>query len=327
MGLSTREEDFVEHLLLTSSHNMLLFITNQGRVYSLKGYEIPDSGRTGRGMAIVNLLQLNPEEKVATVIPISGFEDGKYLVMGTKSGIVKKTKLKEYCNLRKGGLIAIELREDDELVNARLVDDDEDLMIVTRKGMSIRFSESDVRATGRASIGVRGIALRPGDEVIGMDVCSEDASLLIITEKGFGKRTEIDEYKVQSRGGKGVMTYRITEKTGELAGMMMVNDDHDVMLITSEGVIIRLHAADISVIGRATKGVTLMRTKDGTVIVGCARTDREEEENTLVPEETPVEGEEDLDFETEDGSEDLSEEEGDGPNADGRDVLNKLGLE
>ncbi len=332
LGLSTREEDFVEHLILTSSHNMLLFITNQGRVYSLKGYEIPDSGRTGRGMAIVNLLQLNPEEKVATVIPISGFEDGKYLVMGTKSGIVKKTMLKEYCNLRKGGLIAIELRDEDELVNARLVDDGQDIMIATRKGMSIRFPESDVRATGRASIGVKGITLRSGDYVIGMDICQEDSTMLIITERGFGKRTSIQEYKVQSRGGKGVLTYRITEKTGELAGMMLVNDEHDVMLITSEGVIIRIHAADINVIGRATRGVTLMRTKDDNYIVGCARTERDDEEESVAPVELEA-GDEDLteeDFEVEDDSlpeEEEAAESGDGPNEDGRDVLNKLGLE
>ncbi len=276
-GLSTREEDFVEHLLITSSHNRILFITNMGRVYSLKGYEIPDAGRTAKGMAIVNLLQLQPEEKVSTVIPISGFEDGKYLVIGTKSGIIKKTELKEYSNMRKGGLIAVELRDGDELVNARLADEGEEIMIVTRKGMSIRFQESDVRATSRASIGVKGITLREDDYVIGMDVCRPGDTVLIVTEKGFGKRTELDEYKVQNRGGKGIMTYRVSDKTGELVGMMPVQDNHDVMLITSEGTIIRLHASDINVIGRATSGVTLMRTREDNMIVSCARTEREEE--------------------------------------------------
>ena len=281
-GLSTREEDFVEHLLITSSHNRILFITNKGRVYSLKGYEIPDAGRTAKGMAIVNLLQLQPEEKIATVIPISGFEDGKYLIIGTKSGIIKKTELREYSNMRRGGLIAVELRDGDELVNARLADEDEQIMIVTRKGMSIRFSEKDVRTTSRASIGVKGITLRDGDYVIGMDVCREGDTVLIVTEKGFGKRTELDEYKIQNRGGKGVMTYRVSDKTGELVGMMPVQDTHDVMLITSSGIIIRMHASEINVIGRATSGVTLMKTREDNMIVSCARTDREEESEESV---------------------------------------------
>ncbi len=276
-GLSTREEDFVKHLLITSSHNKILFITNKGRVYSLKGYEIPDAGRTAKGMAIVNLLQLQPEEKIATVIPISGFDDSKYLIIGTKNGIIKKTELKEYSNMRKGGLIAVELRDEDELVNASLANEDEQIMIVTRKGMSIRFSEKDVRATSRASIGVKGITLRDDDYVIGMDVCREGDTVLIVTEKGFGKRTELAEYKIQNRGGKGVMTYRVSDKTGELVGMMPVQDSHDVMLITSSGTIIRMHASEINIIGRATSGVTLMKTREDNMIVSCARTDREED--------------------------------------------------
>lgn len=288
-GLSTREEDFVEHLIITSSHNRILFITNKGRVYSLKGYEIPDAGRTAKGMAIVNLLQLQPDEKISTVIPISGFEDGKYLIIGTKSGIIKKTELKEYSNMRKGGLIAVELRDGDELVNARLADEDDQIMIVTRKGMSIRFSEKDVRATSRASIGVKGITLRDGDYVIGMDVCREGDTVLIVTEKGFGKRTGLEEYKVQNRGGKGVMTYRVSDKTGELVGMMPVQDTHDVMLITSSGIIIRMHASEINVIGRATSGVTLMKTREDNMIVSCARTDREEETEDIAVPETAAE--------------------------------------
>mgnify|MGYP003508153714 FL=1 len=277
MGLTTREEDFVEKLLITSSHDMILFITTFGRVYSLKGYEIPDAGRTAKGIAIVNLLQLQPEEKVATMIPITGFDDGKYLVIATKSGIIKKTELKAYSNMRKGGLIAVELRDEDELINAHLVDEDQDIMMVTRKGMSIRFNEKDVRATGRDSIGVKGITLREDDYVISMDICKPGDSILIVTEKGFGKRTDVEEYRPQTRGGKGLLTYKISEKTGELVGMMMVNDDNDIMMITTEGVIIRIHASDINIIGRNTSGVRLMRTTDTNLIVSCAKTEKEED--------------------------------------------------
>lgn len=329
MGLSTREEDFVEHLLITSSHNMLLFITNFGRVYSLKGYEIPDAGRTAKGIAIVNLLQLNPDEKIATMIPISGFEDGKYLLMATKEGIIKKTELKEYCNIRKGGLIALELREGDELINARLADEEKDIMLVTRKGMSIRFSEADVRSTGRASIGVRGITLREGDSVIGMDICDPENSLLIITEKGFGKRTDIVEYRIQSRGGKGLLTYKISEKTGELAGMMMVNDANDVMLITTEGVIIRIHAEDINIIGRNTSGVRLMRTTETNLIVSCAKTDREDED----PEDSETAEKPEISDGDEEGADletlpETSDDAVEGPDTEaGRDILNKLDIE
>ncbi|MDR0288249.1 MAG: DNA gyrase subunit A [Clostridiales bacterium] len=290
IGLTTREEDFVEQLFITSSHNRLLFITNMGKVFSLKGYEIPDSGRVSKGMAIVNLLQLGPEEKVATVIPITSFDEDKYLLIATKNGILKKTALKEYSNIRKGGLIAIELRDDDKLINAALVSAGQNIMMVTEKGMAIRFSDSDIRATGRASMGVRGIRLKSGDRVIGMDVLEDDSNLLIITEKGFGKRTELSEYKVQSRGGMGVLTYRISEKTGNIAGMMLVNDSHDVVMITTEGTIIRIHAKDINIIGRATRGVTLMRTKENNMVVSCARTMAEEEADAALP-ETNDEGE------------------------------------
>ena len=291
-GAGTREEDFIEKLILTSSHNTLLFITTKGRMYGLKGYEIPDAGRTAKGMAIVNLLQLDGDEKVATVIPIKSFEDGKFLVIGTKNGIIKKTALKSYSNMRKSGLIAIELREDDQLVNARLVDESQEIMMVTRKGMAIRFGQEDVRETGRASIGVRGIALRADDYVVGMDICEDGYTPLLITERGFGKRTELEEYRSQNRGGKGLITYKISDKTGEIAGMMMVNDEHDVMLITNSGIIIRIHAKDINIIGRATRGVTLMRTSDTNYIVSCARTDYDEGEeaavvdNEVVPEES-----------------------------------------
>lgn len=321
MGLTTREEDFVEKLLITSSHDMILFITTFGRVYSLKGYEIPDAGRTAKGIAIVNLLQLQPEEKVATMIPITGFDDGKYLVIATKSGIIKKTELKAYSNMRKGGLIAVELRDEDELINAHLVDEDQDIMMVTRKGMSIRFNEKDVRATGRDSIGVKGITLREDDYVISMDICKPGDSILIVTEKGFGKRTDVEEYRPQTRGGKGLLTYKISEKTGELVGMMMVNDDNDIMMITTEGVIIRIHASDINIIGRNTSGVRLMRTTDTNLIVSCAKTEKEED----IPDATEETITETSEFE---GSAVSVSGNEDGPDYEaGREILEKLDIE
>lgn len=276
-GLKTREEDFVENILLTSSHSNVLFITNQGRMYSLKGYEIPDAGRNAKGTAIVNLLNLQEGEKVATIIPITDFEQNKYLIIGTKNGIIKKTELKDYSNIRKNGLIAIELKDGDELVNAGLGDDDIEIMLATRNGQAIRFKEQDVRTTGRSSIGVKGITLADDDYVIAMNICREGDTMLVVTERGFGKRSALSEYKIQSRGGKGVMTYRVSEKTGKLVAMMPVQDNHDIMLITSVGIIIRIHAAEINVIGRATSGVTLMKTTDDNYIVGCGRTDHEEE--------------------------------------------------
>ena len=333
MGLTTREEDFVEKLLITSSHDMILFITTFGRVYSLKGYEIPDAGRTAKGIAIVNLLQLQPDEKVATMIPITGFEDGKYLVIATKSGIIKKTELKAYINMRKGGLIAVDLRDGDELINAHLVDEGQDIMIATRKGMSIRFSEKDVRSTGRDSIGVKGITLRDEDYVIGMDICKPGDSILIVTEKGFGKRTDVEEYRPQTRGGKGLLTYKISDKTGELVGMMMVNDDNDIMMITTEGVIIRIHAEDINIIGRNTSGVRLMRTTETNLIVSCAKTDKEEDAAVDVA-DVLTEGEESVD-EVEIDSEVIVDDtaepaanDNDGPDYEaGKDILNKLDIE
>jgi len=279
-GLTTREEDFVEQLFITSSHNQLLFFTNKGRVFKLKGYEIPEAGRQAKGTAIVNLLQLQPEEKVATVIPVAESEltDDKFLVMATREGLIKKTSLSEYKNIRKGGLIAAVLREEDEIINVSLVMAGNTITLGTRNGYSIRFEESDVRATGRASQGVRGISLRESDYVIGMGICEEDASLLTVTERGFGKRTLIDEYKVQTRGGKGVLTYRISEKTGSIAGMLLVDDSNDIMLITRDGIVIRILAKDISVIGRATRGVTLMGLSEDNIVVSVAKTEHEEDE-------------------------------------------------
>lgn len=295
-GLVTREEDFVEQLFITSSHNYLLFFTNKGRVFKLKGYEIPEAGRQAKGTAIVNLLQLQPEETVATVIPVSEDQltDDKYLIMATKEGLVKKTSLAEYRNIRKGGLIAAILREEDEIINVGLAQEGRTIVLGTRNGYSIRFEEADVRPTGRVSQGVRGISLREGDYVIGMDICDSDATLLVVTEKGFGKRTMIDEYKIQSRGGKGILTYKISEKTGNVAGMILVNDSDDVMLITKDGTIIRIVSKEISVIGRATRGVTLMGVGDDNAVVGIAKTEHTDEFDEDQEEQT--------DEETEDGN-------------------------
>jgi DNA gyrase subunit A len=312
-GLSTRENDFVKHLIITSSHNILLFFTNFGKVYSLKGYEIPDAGRTAKGLPIVNLLQLDPEERVETVIPITDFDEGSYLVMATRKGLVKKTKLAEYKNIRKSGLIAIALREEDELIGASLVNEGEDTVLVTSRGMCIRFNQDNVRATGRASMGVKGITLRKGDRVIGMEVTSSESNgtLLVISDRGFGKRTEISEYKTQMRGGLGIITYKPTKATGLLTGMMIVDDEDDIMLITSEGTIIRIHVSEISILGRATKGVRLMRTNDNNLIVGCANTERDDQEEVGQVEELSEEDENDEELlvdENEDEFEEVEED-------------------
>jgi len=265
-GLATREEDFVETLLTTSTHDTLLFFTNLGRVFRLKGYQIPDGSRQARGLAIVNLLHLDGGEKVQTVIPIHSFEDGGYLMMATQNGIVKKTELSDYARINKSGLIAVNLRDEDKLIGVRLTDGTNEIVLVTRKGLSIRFSEANVRDTGRNTMGVRGINLSPEDAVIGMAPVIEGANLLVVSEKGFGKRTEMEEYRIQTRGGKGLMTYRIAEKTGVLVGIALVDDEKDVLLINDAGIVIRLAAAEIPVLSRVTQGVTLMRSRDGKVV-------------------------------------------------------------
>jgi DNA gyrase subunit A len=280
VGMGTREEDFVENLFTTSTHDYILFFTNKGKVYRLKTYEIPEAGRQAKGTAIVNLLQLDQEEKVTTVIPIKEYKEGLYLVLATKNGIVKKTDLMEYDRIRKGGLTAVSLRENDELIDVMLTDGTKDILLVTRNGMSIRFNEEDVRPLGRVSQGVRGIKLDDDDAVIGMGVVIEDTSLLVVAERGFGKRTELDEYKVQSRGGKGILTYRVTEKTGKIAGMKLVNEKDDIMLISSDGTIIRINVKDISILGRATQGVTLMRMDESVYLVGVARIVNEDEDSS-----------------------------------------------
>ena len=295
IGLSTREEDFVENLFVTSTHNFILFFTNKGKVYRLKAYEIPESGRQAKGTAIVNLLQLDQDERVQTVIPVAEYKEDLYLVLATKNGIIKKSRLMEYANIRKGGLAAVTLRENDELIDVRLTDGKKDIILVTKNGMSIRFNETDARPLGRVSQGVRGIKLSEGDEVIGMGAFIENTSLLVVTENGFGKRTKLSEYKVQTRGGKGVRTYRVTEKTGKLVGTKLVCEDDDVMLISSDGTIIRIRAQDISLLGRATQGVTLMRMDSDIHLVSVARIEKE------------VNGDEECE-ETENATEDATED-------------------
>ncbi len=276
IGLHTKEEDFVETILTCSTHDHLLFFTDKGRMYRLKGYRIPEGGRNAKGTAIVNLLQLEPDEKVEATIAVREFADGAYLMMATKNGVVKKTALSAYDTARKGGIRAIELDEDDSLINVELTDGEKTVMIGTHNGMAIRFDEQDVRPMGRVSRGVRGIKLREGDYVVGMSVCRENGDMLVVSEKGFGKRTDVDEYKIQTRGGMGVLTYSISDKTGSVAGINMVDDNQDIMLITNDGTIIRMAAADISRFGRVTKGVTLMRFNDDVKIVGIALTEHEE---------------------------------------------------
>ena len=280
-GIATREEDFVKQIFTASTHDVILFFTNKGKVYKLRGYEIPEAGRTAKGTAIVNLLSLDPGEKVSAVIPIQNFADDKYLLMATKNGLIKKTSLKEYDSNRKTGLQGITLKEDDELIAVRLTDGQDNVVLVSRNGMCITFDEKDVRPIGRVSQGVIGIRLDEDDEVIGMEsvIAGGKATLLAITENGFGKRTELDEYRVQIRGGKGVITYKITPKTGKLVGVRIATEDDDVMLITDTGTIIRINVKDVSVLGRSTQGVTLMRTNDGGKVVSIETLTPEEIEN------------------------------------------------
>lgn len=268
-GIATREEDFVKQIFTASTHDTILFFSNKGKLYKLKGYEVPEAGRTAKGTAIVNLLSLDPGEKISAVIPIQNFAEGKYLLMATKNGLIKKTALTEYNSSRTTGLQGITLKDDDELITVRLTDGEDNVVLVTREGMCITFDEKDVRPIGRVAQGVIGIRLSDEDEVIGMEsvIAGGKATLLAITENGFGKRTELDEYRVQIRGGKGVITYKITPKTGKLVGVKIATEEDDVMLITDTGTIIRLQVKDISVLGRSTQGVTLMRTSDGGKVV------------------------------------------------------------
>lgn len=278
-ALQTKEEDFVEHLFITSTHDYVLFFTNAGRVYRLRGFEIPEASRQARGTAIINLIPVEPGERVAAVIPVKEFSDNHFLVMCTKKGLVKKTALSEYKTGRKTGLQGITLVDEDELINVRLTDGKRELTLVTENGQSIRFNETEIRTTGRVSQGVKGITLRSGDQVIGMDVVKDDAELLVITEFGFGKRTLLSQYRQQARGGMGIKTLRQTEKNGKIIGVKVVYPEHELMLISANGVIIRVAVKDIPSHGRDTQGVKIMSVRDEERVVALARVVGKEEEN------------------------------------------------
>ena len=289
-GMQTIEDDYIDELLMTTTHHYLMFFTNMGKVYRLKAYEIPEAGRTARGTAIINLLQLQAGEKITAVLSLKDYSQGQYLFMATKSGIVKKTPIQDYANVRKTGLAAISLKDDDELIEVKFTDNKKDIILVTKYGQCIRFKDTDVRSTGRVSMGVRGINLSDGDEIIGMQLCSQGDYLLIVSEKGMGKRTSmsefsvqnrtnIEEFGVQHRGGKGVKCYKITEKTGNVVGVKAVNDDNEVMMITTEGIIIRIACSDISILGRITSGVKLMNLDEKVSVASIAKV-REKEDKT-----------------------------------------------
>ena len=278
-GMQKLDDDFIEELLMTTTHHYLMFFTNTGRVYRLKAYEIPEAGRTARGTAIINLLQLAPGERITAVIPIRKYEEGHYLMMATRKGLVKKTPIKDYENVRKTGLTAIVLRDDDELIEVKATDNNKDILLVTKDGQCIRFKETDVRSTGRASMGVRGINLEDGDEVVAMQLNSQGDYLLVVSANGMGKRTAMSEFSVQNRGGKGVKCYKITEKTGNVIGAKAVNEENEVMMITTEGIIIRTPCSGISVLGRITSGVKLINLSDGVTVASVAKVREKKEEN------------------------------------------------
>lgn len=285
-GMATIHNDYMEELLMTTTHHYLMFFTNMGRVYRLKAYEIPEESRTARGTAIVNLLSLQAEEKITAVIPVNEFKAGEFLFMATRKGVVKKTPIEDYSNVRKTGLAAISLRDDDELIEVKFTDGKKDVILITKFGQCIRFHESDVRQTGRVSMGVRGINLQDEDEVIGMQLSCQGDYLLIVSEKGMGKRTSVGEFTCQNRGGKGVKCYKITEKTGNVVGVKAVNEENEIMLITTEGIIIRLECKDISILGRITSGVKLMNLKNDITVASIAKVREKEEESEETEEET-----------------------------------------
>ena len=277
-GMQTLDDDYIEELMMTTTHHYVMFFTNTGRVYRLKAYEIPEAGRTARGTAIINLLQLMPGERITAVIPISKFEEDHYLMMATRKGLVKKTPIQDYANVRKIGLAAISLRDDDELIEVKATDDKKDIILVTKYGQCIRFKENDVRSTGRVSMGVRGINLLDGDEVVAMQLNTQGYYLLVVSENGMGKRTSISEFTCQNRGGKGVKCYKITEKTGNVIGAKAVNEENEIMMITTEGIIIRLQCSDISILGRITSGVKLINLSEGVTVASFAKV-REKDED------------------------------------------------
>ena len=270
-GMQTLEEDFIRELFVTTSHHYIMFFTNKGRVYRLKAYEIPEAGRTARGTAVINLLQLMPDEKITATIPIKEYEDGKYLFMATKKGLVKKTPIQDYMNVRKTGLAAISLREDDLLIEVKVTDNAQDILLVTKYGQCIRFNEKDVRSTGRVSMGVRGMTLSDNDEIIGMQMSSQGKDMLIVSEKGMGKRTSMEEFTKQNRGGKGVKCYKITEKTGNVVGMKAVDEESEIMIINTEGIVIRMKCSDISQYGRITSGVKLINLPEKERVASVAK--------------------------------------------------------
>lgn len=288
IGMQTKEDDVVNTLFVASTHAHIMFFTNMGRMYRIKTYEIPEAGRQAKGTAIVNLLQLEPGEKISATIPLRDYNEGDYLIMATRNGIIKKTDIMEYKNAPKGGKIAINLDEGDELINVSLTSGSSEIFIGTHLGKMIRFSENDVRPLGRVSRGVRGINLRDGDYVVGMSTSRENAELLIVSENGYGKKTDIEEFKVQSRGGQGTTSYKISEETGAVSGFGLVTPEDDIILITSEGIIIRLNTADIRTLKRVTKGVRLMRLGTGVKIVSAAGVKRDDDEETAVSEETAI---------------------------------------
>ena len=288
-GMQTLDDDYIEELMMTTTHHYVMFFTNTGRVYRLKAYEIPEAGRTARGTAIINLLQLMPGERITAVIPISKFEEGHYLMMATRKGLVKKTPIQDYANVRKVGLAAIALRDDDELIEVKATDDKRDIILVTKYGQCIRFKETDVRSTGRVSMGVRGINLLDGDEVVAMQLNTQGYYLLVVSENGMGKRTSISEFTCQNRGGKGVKCYKITEKTGNVIGAKAVNEENEIMMITTEGIIIRLQCADISILGRITSGVKLINLSKGVTVASFAKVrEKEEDKENQQTAEEPV---------------------------------------
>ena len=303
VGMQTREEDFVKDMFLSSTHDTILFFTDRGRVYRMKGYEIPEAGRTARGMAIVNLLEIAPGESITAIIPVKEFKEDEYLVMITKQGIIKKTEMASFANIRKGGLIAVNLRDDDNLISVMTTNGENEIFVATRNGLGIKFSEKDVRPMGRTATGVKAITLREEDYVVSAVKIMENAEILNVTEKGFGKRTETDAFTVQYRGGKGLKVHQLTEKTGALTGVLLVEENEEVMLMTSEGIIIRLRAKDISTIGRVSQGVKLMNLNEGVTVVGIAKISEEdikEDDLEILDDETSVSNE---------GSSIISEEE------------------
>ena len=292
-GMPTLEDDYIEDIFMTSTHHIIMFFTNQGRVYQMKGYRIPEAGRNARGTAIINLLQLQPDEKVTAGIAIDEFREGHYLLMATKKGIIKKTPIMAYANARKNGLAAITLQEDDELIDVKFTDGNRDTMLITENGLLIRFNEKDVRDTGRTSMGVRGIRLDKGDRVVSMQLDVQGEFILFASENGYGKRTRISEFNVQNRGGRGKICYKENDKTGKLIGARSVEEDNEAMLITTEGIIIRFYVSDVSVLGRYAAGVKLMNVGDDVTVAGLSKVRNDEDDlpkdedgNPIYPEGT-----------------------------------------